>query len=44
MKGLDYAEQHYDFIDKTRVRAGRELRRLHGELDTARHTNRLLAS
>ena len=33
MEGLDYAEQHYPFIDKiARVRAGRELRRLHGEL------------
>ena len=33
MKGLDYAEQHYSFIDKdARVRAGRELWRVYGGL------------
>ena len=31
MEGLDYAEQHYSFIDKNRECAlGGELRRLHG--------------
>ena len=38
MTGLDYAEQHYPFIDKTsRVRPRRQLRRLHGQLDPRPH-------
>ncbi|HKN71770.1 MAG TPA: prolyl oligopeptidase family serine peptidase, partial [Terriglobales bacterium] len=38
MKGLDYAEKTYPFIDKDpRVRAGRQLRRIHGQLGAWPH-------
>ncbi len=38
MRGLDYAEQQYRFIDKSaRVRAGRKLRRVHGQLGAGPH-------
>ena len=38
MTGLDYAEQHYQlYRQKPRVRAGRELRRIHGELGAGAH-------
>ena len=38
MTGLDYAEQHYQLYRQgPRVRAGRELRRIHGQLDPGPH-------
>ena len=38
MTGLDYAEQHYPLHRQgPRVRAGRELRRIHGQLDAGPH-------